>query len=71
MTLNRVVQTSRQVIEHKLLTALDDPATVAVLYSREDLDLLIPILRTTTNARANEMAAGLEQLRREAFGEDQ
>lgn len=38
---NKVVQSSREIIEHKLLVALDDPATVAILASKDDLDLLI------------------------------
>lgn len=66
---NKVVQSSRQVIEHKLLTALDDPDVVAILASKEDLDLYILYLGTAANTRANELAASLRQLRREAFGE--
>lgn len=65
---NKVIQSSRQVLERKLLTALEDEGTVAVLWTKADLDLLIPLLRTSANRRADEMAAGLEQLRREAFG---
>lgn len=66
--LNKVVQSSRKVIERKLLTALDDPDIVAILASKEDLDLFILYLGTAANTRANELARGLEQLRREAVG---
>lgn len=41
---NQVVQSSREVIEGKLLLALDDPATVAILADKDDLDLLITAL---------------------------
>lgn len=64
----RVIQASRQVIESKLLTALDEGA-VAILASKDDVDLFIAVLRATTNTKAHELAEGLERLRREAFGE--
>lgn len=66
---NRVVQSSREVIEHKLLAALDNPDCVAIFASKEDLDLLIESLRMRASPRALEFAQGLEQLRYEAFGE--
>lgn len=72
---NKVVQSSRQVIEHKLLAALDDAEKVAIICSKEDLDLQIYALRkamTKDDPKWNELrecCAGLEQLRQEAFGE--
>lgn len=80
---NKWVQSSREVIEHKLLAALGDPDTVAIIASREDLDILIFALSQVAASgyslaipreparelRAQEFGAGLEQLRREAFGE--
>lgn len=76
---SKVVQSSRQVIEHRLLTALEeDPSAVAILASKEDLDLLILALADVTagggalhgrlGARAKDYLQGLRQLRREAFG---
>jgi hypothetical protein len=63
---NKVVQSSRRVIERKLLARLDDVGTVAILASKEDLDLLIRALGRL-GLPAQEMREGLEQLRREAF----
>ena len=71
---NQVVHASRQVLEHKLLTALGDENTVAILASREDLDLLIRALRHVSTLGKHEQERkhfwlkGMEQLRREAFG---
>lgn len=38
---NKVVQSSRQIIEHKLLAALEDDETVAIIATKADLDVLI------------------------------
>jgi enolase len=65
---NKVIQSSREVLEHKLLTALDDEGTVAILASKEDLDLLIEALHKMTGERAEFWRLGMEQLRRETFG---
>ncbi len=40
-----VERTSRQVIERKLLTALEDGNTVAALFSKQDLEDIIAALR--------------------------
>lgn len=64
---------SRRVIEQKLLTALGAESTVAILASKQDLDVLIAALeyamlgRREQTKKARELAAGMRQLRREAF----
>lgn len=73
MTKPTIERTTKQVIENKLLAALDDEAKVACMFSCEDLDLLIEALRFTHPLRkvpeANErMAHDLETLRKSAFG---
>jgi hypothetical protein len=77
---NSVVKTSRSVIEKKLLTALEDGNTVAVLLSKQDLDDLIASLRDYELSdigdwkdwrvylkRCSDIADSLEQLHKEAF----
>lgn len=59
--------TSRQVIEKKLLTALEDGNTVAILASEEDLKLLIFALAHCSSPKAMPMARDLGQLLSEAF----
>lgn len=73
---SKVVQSSRQVIEHRLLTALEeDPSAVAVLLAAPDVDLLVRALRAVSTRSDDErrrrwtLELGLRQLRREAFGE--
>lgn len=78
---NKVVQSSRRIIEHKLLTALGDSETVAILASKDDLNLMITALqgyhelvlkKLSLSERwtgAESMLVDLKQLRREAFGE--
>lgn len=68
---NRVVRTNREVIESKLLNALQDEDSVAILASSRDLDVLIAGLSKTEQVdeeRAKYLLAGMKQLRREAFG---
>lgn len=71
---NKVVPTSREVIEGRLLAALDDNTKVAILASVEDLDLFICAFKTSEGLgmalepKLKEMRLSLEQLRREAFG---
>lgn len=61
-----VERTTRTVIEHRLLTALEDDADkVTILATKSDLNRLIKALRGFT--WGNELASGLEQLRAEAF----
>lgn len=76
-----VETTSRQVIEHKLLTALEDGNTVAALLSKQDLEDLIAALYGYELAerkgnvltweahmkRRKNLADDLSQLLREAF----
>lgn len=64
----RVVQSTRQIIEHKLLAALDDDEKVAIIASRTDLALLIAGLDKLTDARAGVLSQDMQQLQREAFG---
>lgn len=70
---NKVIRTKRSVIEKRLLDGLSDGEHVAILASKEDLDLLIEALRYFTGINggscppATKFADGLEQLRREAF----
>lgn len=64
--------TSRQVIERKLLTALEDDNVVAALLSRQDLEDLLLALECNSLAgprrvRCKALEAGLRQLFREAF----
>lgn len=73
---NTIEQSSRQVIEHRLLTALEeDPSAVAVLLAQPDIDLLIRALRAVSTRTKDEqkrrwsLEQGMEQLRRETFGE--
>ena len=74
MTPNKVIHPSRQIIEHKLLTALEDEDTVAILASRQDLDLLIRGLRYAPTRSDHERERldfwlkSMEQLRKETFG---
>lgn len=70
-----VVPTSRSVLEHKLLSALDDSSKVAILATKEDLDLFIHALEDfrvqgfpSFRERATTFANDLRQLRAEAFG---
>jgi len=67
-----VRQVGRRVIESTLLASLQDDGTVAVLYGREELSLLISVLagREPSSVRAaRQMARDLEQLYEEAFGD--
>lgn len=72
---NTIVPASREVIESKLLTALEDEGTVAVLYTEPDLRLMILALESFTSEaptfdeskRAREMLIGIAQLYQEAF----
>lgn len=76
-----VERTKRSVIEHKLLTALEDGNTVAALFSKQDLEDIIAALLgyeigewkgniLTWEAhmkRRKDLAEGMQQLLREAF----
>lgn len=70
-----VERTHRSVIEHKLLTALEDGNTVAALLSKRDLEDMIAALygfedmghSAPRKARCKELADSMSQLLREAF----
>ena len=70
-----VERTHRSVIEHKLLTALEDENCVAALLSKRDLDDMISALYgfedmghdRPRKKRCKELADSMSQLRREAF----
>jgi hypothetical protein len=66
-----VEKTTRQVIEHKLLTALEEGGIAAIL-SQQDLEDLIFVcglwvMRDFRGARLSNLRRGMEQLLREAF----
>lgn len=68
--MSRVVSASREVIEGKLLAALDDAEKVAVVFSREDLDDVIDAMESgCLTARTKGMLADFRKLRAAAFGE--
>jgi hypothetical protein len=68
-----VEKTSRQVIENQLLSSLEDKSKVALLCTREDLDILISAVRLSSgnpkalSAKWQEFAADLIELRKAAF----
>lgn len=67
-----VKQASLQVIERKLLTALQDEDKVAILATRQNLEDMIFALETADlildrAQRCNELADGMRQLLKEAF----
>lgn len=75
-----IVPSNRQVIEDKLLVALEDPGSVAIIATAKDLDLMLEafIALIAINERlenkikiqkAKQMAADILQLRTSAFGE--
>lgn len=67
-----VERTSRQIIQHKLMAALEDGNTAAALLSKQDLEDLIFAcelwtMRDGRARRLGNMRRGMEQLLREAF----
>lgn len=62
-----VIPATRTVLERKLLTALKDDSKVAILATKEDLDLLILVLGNSIQKAAQEFAADLKKLRDAAF----
>ena len=67
-----VERTNRSVIEHKLLTALEDGNTVAILATRADLEDMLYALENANllpkhKARCKNLADGIRQLMTEAF----
>lgn len=63
----------KQIIENQLLVALDDKSKVAILASKEDLDILICALflaesnRMAMPLKYKEMRLDLEKLKKAAF----
>lgn len=68
----KVETVSREVIEKKLLTSLDDGAHVAIVLGKEELDTLIQALEIaddeTTGYQFRRQSNDLVRLRKEAFG---
>ena len=63
-----VERVKRQVIEHKLLTALEEGGTVAILLREKDLRLIIACLRMAKfSTEAKEMCSDFERLLKEGF----
>ncbi len=71
----KIEPTSRKVIEHKLLTALEDPNVAACLFSKQDLEDLIHGLTiamvyyapSPQSTRWLGLKEGMERLLKEAF----
>ncbi len=68
----KIEPTSRQVIENKLLTALQEDGVVAVLLNEYDLDTLIISLKLSERdrmsmGRQRELREGFEKLKESAF----
>ena len=63
-----IVPSSREVIERKLLTALEDGGQVAILATENDLTLLINALDQFGTVKGKQWASDLKQLRHESFG---
>lgn len=64
---NEIVRASRQVIEKKLLTALGEGNTVAVIFTEDDLETVALALEFFNCPTSDELASGFRQLQREAF----
>ena len=62
-----VIPSTRTVMERKLLTALDGKLKVAILATKEDLDLLISALGDSIQKDAQRYGADLKKLRDAAF----
>ncbi len=63
-----IVPTDRQVICQQLLAALDDTSKVAILATKEDLDILIQATKNGGLPGTMKMFNDLWELRRAAFG---
>lgn len=59
--------TGRQVIEKKLLTALAEDGTVAIIANKDDLEVMVAALSKYRHRRADELAKGMKQLLDAAF----
>lgn len=65
----QVIGTNRAVIQNRLLAALDDKEKVAILATKEDLELLMAAFRMLPQTNAtDEILRALQQLHRQAFG---
>ena len=71
--MNKIVKTTRTVVEKQLLDSLSDKTKVAILCDKQDLETLIAaLLLSETNrmampAKWRDLRLGLEQLRDAAF----
>lgn len=67
--MSKVVPSNREIIEGKLLAALDDADKVACVFSSEDLDDLIDLMECGhLNTRTESLLRDLRKLREAAFG---
>lgn len=64
----RVERVDRTVIEGKLLASLEDKDVVAILFTKQDLEITIGALDSITGTpRHRSLADGMRQLLKEAF----
>lgn len=63
----KVQHTSRVVIQDQLLAALDDKTKVAILATRQDVDLMIDALQDYRGDGGSQLLKDLRYLRRCAF----
>ena len=63
----KVEYVAREVIENKLLAALNETGNVAILASERDLVVMIEAPRKSTDPHARQMAEDYGKLRRAAF----
>jgi len=70
----KIVKSSREIIEKKLLVSITDPGTVACILSKHDLNTLIVALNLFPSEYRSErhksLLQDLKQLRREAFSKE-
>jgi len=62
----KVERVKREVIEHRLLAALDDEDKVAILCSKTDVEYLINCLLHFSSPWTHDFLDGLETLQKEA-----
>ncbi len=69
MTGSRIEKVDRELIENKMLAALDDSEVVAILATKDDLDLLIRSVDAyaSITTRGRDLADDLKKLRQAAF----
>ncbi len=70
MAKTKVIRVPREVIENTLLTSIGVGGKVAMVFSREDLDILIKGF-DATDEKSADMLRDLRLLRKRAFGEEE